>query len=52
MFDDVLPIVNWLFSEVKSLATFVWSGGKWVGALVICLPIIRRLINIFSKLFK
>lgn len=50
MFDSVAPIVGWIFDETRKLAVFVYSCG-WVGALVICLPIIRRMINIFKSLF-
>ena len=50
MFEDVKPVVVWIFSELSALASFVWNNGCWVGVCVIGLPLIAKVVNIFKKL--
>ena len=50
MFEDVKPVVAWIFTELSSLATFVWKNGGWVGLCVIGLPLIAKVVNIFKKM--
>jgi len=49
MFNDLLPVVEWLFSEISRLFSFVWSCG-WIGVIVICLPLARKVVDIFRKI--
>lgn len=51
MFDSLLPVVTWLFGEVADLARFVWTSCSWVGVCVICIPLVRKVVNIFRSLF-
>ena len=50
MFSDLELVVQWLFSEVRKFASFVWSLG-WPGVIVICLPLAKRVVGIFKKIF-
>lgn len=50
MFNDLVPIVNWVFDEATALARFVWSSG-WVGVCIIAIPLARKVVNIFKSLF-
>lgn len=50
MFNDLVPIVNWVFDEAAALARFVWSSG-WAGVCVIAIPLARKVVNIFKSLF-
>ena len=50
MFDSLTPIVQWIFSEASKLAAIVWASG-WVGVCVISIPLARRIVDIFKKLF-
>lgn len=50
MFDDLIPVVNWIFEEATSLARIVWSSG-WIGVCVIAIPLARKVVNIFKSIF-
>lgn len=50
MFDELIPVVNWIFSEATKLARIVWASG-WVGVCIIALPLARKVVNIFKSLF-
>ncbi len=50
MFSDLVPIVDFLFDNLMNLFDMVWSAG-WIGVIVICLPLARRVIDILKKLF-
>lgn len=50
MFDDLMPVVTWIFEETRKLADFVWKSG-WVGVAVICIPLARKVVNIFKSIF-
>lgn len=51
MFSPLLPIVTWLFSEIKTLTEFVWEYGSWLGVGLICAPLFFRVVHIIKKLF-
>lgn len=51
MFDTVKPVVDWLFSNVSDLAAFLWGSCGWVGACVVGLPLLRKVVDIFRKIF-
>ena len=51
MFSPLLPVVNWIFSDLLKLVRFVWDYGGWLGVGVICLPLDSRVIHIFKKIF-
>ena len=50
MFEEVAPVVTWIFSETSKLVSFVWGTG-WIGVILICLPLAKRVVDIFKKLF-
>lgn len=52
MFSDVNVVVTWIFSEITKFAQFLWDDCAWVGALIIALPLLRRLINIFRRILS
>lgn len=49
MFDSLVPIVNWIFSESTDLARIVWASG-WAGICVIAIPLVRKVVDIFKKI--
>lgn len=50
MFSSIEPVVSWIFSEVSDLSAIVWASG-WVGVCIIGLPLARKVIDIFRKIF-
>lgn len=51
MFSSLHPIVDWIFSELSKFVSFLWSDCKWVGVCVVGLPLLRKVVDIFRKLF-
>lgn len=52
MFSDVNTVVDWAFSQLSIFVNFLWNDCAWVGVLVISLPLIRRVINIFRRILS
>lgn len=52
MFSDVKMVVDWIFEELSVFAYFLWNNCAWVGVLVIALPLIRRVIDIFRRILS
>lgn len=50
MFDDLYPIVEWLFDQFVFSSSKLWGLG-WIGVSLICLPLIAKVYGIFKKLF-
>lgn len=51
MFSEVQIVVDWLFTNISSLASFLWNRCGWAGVCVIGLPLLRKVVDIFRKLF-
>jgi len=50
MFDDLYPIVDWLFDQFVIASAEIWGLG-WIGVSVICMPLIVLVFAIFKKIF-
>ncbi|WP_195840494.1 hypothetical protein [Clostridium porci] len=50
-FYELYDIINWLFDEIYKLFTFLWEHSYWVGIAVIGLPLLRKVVDIFRRLF-
>ncbi len=50
-FYELYDIINWLFDEIYKLFTFLWGHSYWVGIAVIGLPLLRKVVDIFRRLF-
>ncbi|WP_204248516.1 hypothetical protein [Lachnoclostridium sp. An14] len=50
MFDDLVPVVNWIFSELSAFVSWLWSSTSWVGVTIIGLLLFRKVVDIFKKL--
>lgn len=50
LFDGPKLVVDWLFTEVLNFANILWSQFAWIGVLLITLPLLRRIVDIFRRL--
>ena len=51
-FSEVKVVVDWIFSELSAFASFLWTSAAWCGVLLIALPLLRKVINIFRRLLS
>lgn len=51
MFDDLVPVVNWIFTELSNFTSWLYSSTSWVGITIIGLLLFRKVVDIFRKLF-
>jgi len=52
VFSEVNVVVDWIFAQLSVFVRFLWNDCAWVGVLVISLPLIRRVINIFKQILS
>lgn len=50
MFDDLIPVVDWIFSQLGIFTSWLWSSTSWVGVTIIGLLLFRKVIDIFKRL--
>lgn len=50
MFDELVPAVNWIFSELSKFSSWLWTSTSWVGVALIGLLLFRKVVDIFRKL--
>ena len=46
----VMTVVNWMFDELSLLFDILWRHSYWVGMLVIGLPLLKKVVDIFRKI--
>ena len=51
-FSEVKVVVDWIFSELSSFVSWLWTSAAWCGALLIALPLLRKVIDIFRRLLN
>lgn len=52
VFSEVNIVVDWIFTQLTVFVRFLWNDCAWAGALVIALPLVRRVINIFKQILS
>lgn len=52
VFSEVNVVVDWIFTQLTVFARFLWNDCAWVGVLLIVLPLVRRVINIFKQILS
>lgn len=50
MFDSIVPVVTFLFSQVSSIFVMMWDSG-WMGVALLCVPLILWVVDIFFQIF-
>lgn len=42
---------DWIIQSVTSLYTFLYSGASWIGISVIGLCVLRKIVNLFRRVY-
>ena len=51
-FSEVKVVVDWIFSELGKFVDWLWTSAAWCGMLLIALPLLRKIIDIFKRLLN
>ncbi len=50
MFDEIIPVVGFLFTQIGAIFVMMWNSG-WMGVSLLCIPLVLWVVDIFFNIF-